>query len=242
MTKLLLKLGFTEKEVTIYLVLLELGSQPAANIARKVQMPKSTVLFILENLTERGYVQKSKRGVAQYFYADPKDLASAKKQQHQIEDAALSEVVPLLEELKTPFSAQPRVTFYEGKKGCRQAYSKILESTEEVLEFGIHKDLEAGLGTQFMNDFIESRCERKLHLRAISSQNAVDLALHKKDEAQLRLQKFLPTGAETYSSIAIWENKVLLLNLHTDSFGILIENTEFSQTLRTIFEVLYQRL
>ena len=242
MEKLLLSLGFTTKEANAYLALIELGTQPAANVAKKTSIPKSTTLFVLENLTKRGYVQKSKRGITQYFYADPSDLVQAKHTQHQAEQQALTEVVPLLEEFRTPFSSQPKVTFHEGVKGCRQVYLKLLDSQEEILEFGIHKDLEERLGKKFMDDFIVERCNRNIPLRAISSRNAIDLALHQQDHRQQREQKFLPDGADTYSSIAIWEHNVLLLNLHRDSFGILIQNEEFSRTLRTIFEVLYGKL
>lgn len=242
MEKELIYLGFTAKEAQLYLLLLELGIQPAANIAKKLGIPKSTALFILDNLTRRGYVQKSKRGITQFFYADPQDLLQVKQRKHEQDEATLKSLIPLLEETKTPFSAKPKVTFYEGVAGCKKVYRNLLKSETEILEFGIHKDLEEKFGAKFMNDFIADRCKKKIFLRAISSENAIDKALSKLDKAQKREQKFLPTGADTYSSIAIWEDKVLLLNLHTDAFGIQIENAEFSRTLQTIFEVLYRSL
>lgn len=239
MENYLIKLGFTEKEVSTYLALLELGNQPAANVAKKIGIPKSTALFILENLTKRGYVQKSKRGIAQYFFVDPQDLIKVKQQEHQQETEALKEVVPLLEEFKTPFSYKPKVTFYEGISGCQKVYLQLLESQTEILEMGIHKDLEEKFGQKFMDNFIKQRCKRNIFLRAISSDNPIDKALQQLDDEQKRTQRFLPPNAETYSSIAIWENKVLLLNLHSDAFGILIENEAFCRTLKTLFEVLY---
>lgn len=239
MQKYLIRLGFTTKEVSVYLALLELGNQPAANVAKKIGIPKSTALFILENLTKEGYVQKSKRGISQYFFADPQDLIEVKKWQHEQESQTLNEVVPLLEEFKTPFSYKPKVTFYEGVSGCQKVYLQLLESKTEILELGIHKDLEEKLGKSFMDNFIIQRCKRNIFLRAISSDNPVDKALQKLDKQQQRMQKFLPANADTYSSIAIWENKVLLLNLHSDAFGILIENEEVCRTLKTLFEVLY---
>lgn len=242
MENLLKKLGFTHKESVVYLALLEFGQQPAANIARQIGLPKSSTLFILENLTERGYIQKSKRGNTQWFFANPEDLVSTKLHQHEMEKNTLDEALPLLKEFQNPFSAPPKITFHQGVKSCKQVYLKLLESQTEILEFGIHQDLAAAFGNSFMDDFIAERVRKNIHLRAISSPTAVDKALAKQDSSQARSQKFLPTGAETYSSIALWEDKVLLLNLHTDAFGILIENREVSQTLRTVFEALYAKL
>lgn len=242
MEKQLLKIGFTTKEAQVYLALLELGNQSAAVVAKKLGMPKSTALFVLENLAQRGYLKKTKRGLTQFFFADPVDLEQSKRRQQQEENETLEHLVPLLQEFKSPFSSQPKLTFYEGVAGCKRAYQQLLESRTEILEFGIHKDLEEKFGAKFMDNFIAQRCKKKITLRAISSENAIDRDLQKLDVSQLREQRFLPDGSETYSSIAIWENKVLLLNLHQDAFGVLVENEEFSRTLRTIFTVLYKCL
>ena len=40
-----------------------------------------------------------------------------------------------------------------------------------------------------------------------------------------------------YSSITIFEDKVLLLNLFHDAFAILIDNKEVAESLRTIFKM-----
>ncbi|HEY5714394.1 MAG TPA: helix-turn-helix domain-containing protein [Candidatus Gracilibacteria bacterium] len=242
MEVLLQTLGLNEKEIKVYLTLLELGMVPAANIAKKIEIPKSTVLFLLERLVALGYAEKTQRSNTQYFFTDPKLLLEAKKKALEAESRALEEVMPLLSEMKNPYSSRPRVTFFEGVGGCKKLYRKMLEADHEVLEFGIHKDLEDKMGAEFMDQFIVDRVKKGLYLRAISSPNAVDKALSKLDEGHLREQKFLSEKEETYSSIAIYGEKVMLLNLRHDAFGILIESAEISQTLRTIFEVLWQKI
>ena len=239
MKDLLKKLGFTAKEAAVYLALLEFGNQPASNIAKKVGYPKSTVLFLFDGLLKRGYIRKSNRGKTQYFYADPADLNKAKKRQIEAEEKALKKAVPLLEEFKTPFSSEPKVTFYEGIEGCKKAYLTLLESSTEILEFGAHGDLVEKFGEDFMDDFIAKRVKNKIFLKAISKKDPIHKKLGKFDKKHLREMEFYPSEkGDLYSSIAIFEDKVLLLNLYQDAFAILIENKEVAETLKTIHRMI----
>jgi HTH-type transcriptional regulator, sugar sensing transcriptional regulator len=235
MKKLLENLGFTQKETEVYLALIEFGNQPASQIAKKTGYPKSTVLFLFDHLLKEGYIRKSNRGRIQYFYADPKDLKTAKEKQFDEGKKALNKAIPLLEEFKTPFSSEPKVTFYEGVEGCKKAYSMLLESPTEVLEFGAHGDLVNKLGEDFMNDFIAKRVKNKVFLKAISKKDEIHKKLSELDKKHLREIQFYPSDKGTlYSSIAIFEDRVLLLNLYHDAFAILIENKEVAETLKTI--------
>ena len=237
------KLGLKTKEIDIYLLLIELGTQPSGVLAKKSAYPKSTVLFICQNLVDKGIIRKTNKGQVLYFHASTEDLHQAIRQEIESKQQALEQSLPILKELHNPYSSQPQVTFYEGKDGCRRAYSQLLDSETEILEFGIHQDLTKTLGNNFMNNFITERTKRDLFLRSISNENDIDKVLKKLDKVQCREQKFFATSkGKTYSSIAIFESKVLLLNLHHDSFGILIENAEVSETLKTIFELLWEQL
>ncbi len=238
MKDLLKQLGFTEKEANVYLALLELGNQPASTVAKKTGYPKSTVLFLFDHLVKQGYVRKSNRGRVQYFYADPADLRKAKEKQLEEERKVLEKAAPLLEEFKSPFSSEPKVTFYEGVGGCKKAYFLLLESTTEILEFGAHGDLADKFGERFMDEFIAARVKNKIPLKAISKKDAIHKKLGKLDKKHLREMKFYDNSkGNLYSSIAIFEDKVLLLNLYQDAFAILIQNKEVAETLKTIHQL-----
>lgn len=238
MKKLLLELGFTNKEADAYLALLEFGTQPASVIAKKTGFPKSTILFLFEGLLKKGYIRKSQRGRVQYFYADPSDFEKLKTKEIEDNKNALNKTVPLLKEFKSPYSSEPKVTFFEGVDGCKKAYSMILDSKTEVFEFGIHGDLEEKFGEKFMNDFIKARVKKKIHLKAIAKKDKIHERLSKLNKTELReIQYFPKEKGMLYSSIAIFENKVLLLNLFQDAFAILIDNKEVAESLRTIFKM-----
>lgn len=241
MNEYLQKLEFSEKEIKVYLALIELGMQASSTIARSTELSKSTVLFLLDGLSKRGIVQKSHKGNVQYYFADPKDLLIAEQALLKEKTEALEHVIPLLSELKSPFSAIPKVTFFEGIEGCRKIYWQLLEAKTEILEFGVHSDLVQKFGETFMNEFIAERVKRGLFLKALAQEDPIEEVLQKLDIQQCReIRLFSGEFGRLYSSIAIFEEKVLLLNLFRDAFGILIENPEFSKTMRTIFEVQWE--
>ncbi|PIR55255.1 hypothetical protein COU74_02535 [Candidatus Peregrinibacteria bacterium CG10_big_fil_rev_8_21_14_0_10_36_19] len=238
MKNLLQKLGFSDKEAEVYLALLEFGTQPASVIAKRTSHPKSTILFLFDGLIKKGYVRKAQRGRVQYFHANPADLEKYKSKEIEESKDVLDKAIPLLKEFKSPYSSEPKVTFFEGVDGCKKAYSMILESKTEVFEFGVHGDLAEKFGEKFMNDFIKSRMKKKVRLKAIAKKDAIHEKLSKNNKAELRELKYVQKEDGTlYSSIAIFEDKVLLLNLFQDAFAILIDNKEVAETMRTIFRM-----
>ncbi len=235
-------LGFNSKEIDVYLALLEFGTQPASVIAKKTKIPRPTVLFLFENLVKKAYIRKTQRGRTQYFYADPEDLDVAKKLELQKATATLQEAIPLLKEFKNPFTSEPKVTFFEGLEGCRRAYSLLLESKTEILEFAPHDDL-LKMGDEFMEKFMKERARRKVFIRPICPRNPTHIHYKKLDKKHHRhIKMFSPKSGPIYSSIAIFEDKLLLLNLHQDYFAILIQNKEVAETLKTLHSMIWETL
>lgn len=240
MKKYLLDIGLNEKEVVIYLLLLEFWTQPASIIAKKIWIPKSTVLFILNWLVKKWYVRKSNKWIIQYFFVVPDDLQQTKEFEIKKQLESLGKVIPLLKEFKNPFSSEPKVIFFEWIEWCKKAYLMLLDSKTEILEFGAHNDLENKFWKEFMNSFIKKRTKNKILLKWICKYDTVHKDLHKKDKNEFRKLKFFNKELwNLYSSICIYENKVLFLNLFTDSFWILIENKEVYETLKTIHKLVW---
>lgn len=234
MQEYLRQLGLNDKEIKVYLALLEFGNQPASVIAKKTGLPRPTVLFLFDRLQKFGYILKSKRGRTQYFYADPQDLQNSFSSRLEDQKQLLQTVIPLLQEYKNPFTSSPKVTFFEGIEGCRKAYLLLLESKTIILEFAAHHDL-LRLGEKFMNRFVKERSKRKLLLKAICLDTAMHRDYKKLNKRQWREMKLFSEKSGTfYSSIAIFEDKVLLMNLYHDAFAILIQSPQVAQTLRTI--------
>jgi sugar-specific transcriptional regulator TrmB len=52
----LLQFGLTEKEASIYIMLLRIGSSPVSALSRRLKIKRATTYGVLESLVRRGYV------------------------------------------------------------------------------------------------------------------------------------------------------------------------------------------
>lgn len=99
------------------------------------------------------------------------------------------------------------------------------------------------MGDDFMNAFINERARRKVFIRPICPRNKTHIHYEKLDKKQAReLKMFDPKQGAIYSSITIFEDKVILLNLHQDAFAILIQNKEVAETLKTLHKMIWATL
>ncbi len=236
-------LNFNRKEITVYLALLNSGTQTASYLAQKTNIPKATALFTLEKLAEKSFIKKSKKGRAFCFYADPSLLAETIAHQQSIQNNTLETLIPWLESNKQALALPPKITTFEGSSQCRQAYWKLLDlADKEIVEVGLNKGLAEAFGHNFVDQFIEDRNKLNIATKIIASSDVGLLDISRKSKAQNRTQRYLPEDKSLFSAISIAGNGVLIMNFYENTFGVLIENAELASTLKTLFEHLYETL
>ncbi|MDP2691253.1 MAG: hypothetical protein Q8O95_02505 [bacterium] len=140
--------------------------------------------------------------------------------------------------MENPLTSAPKIAFFEGTKACKQAYSKLLDSSTEILEFATHEDLVEKFGKQCIDDFIKELSRRHIIISSICHETPFYLYLKPFYKKQFRRTKFIPQKkGQMYSCIALYEDKLLMMNLGSDPFGILIENAAIVETMKTIHDL-----
>jgi sugar-specific transcriptional regulator TrmB len=130
---LLPNLGFSEKEVKIYVAMLEVGSGTAQKIARTASLPRTTTYSVLEKLVERGIVGKTLRKGTLNFVAEPPSRLASLVRSFERE---LDGMLPELEALYNKSEGKPKIIFYEGKEAIQKVYDDTLrEKPSEILEW-----------------------------------------------------------------------------------------------------------
>lgn len=93
-------------------------------------------------------------------------------------------------------------------------------------------------GTDFMDRFVVERIRRNIFCDAVASSGEIEKSLKKLDTEQLRdIALFSESYGSIGSSIAIYGDKVLILNLRGIEAGVCIENADFAETMKTIFRI-----
>ncbi len=120
---ILSELGFSEREIKVYLALLELGATKVGPIASKTRMQHSKIYQTLEKLIDKGLISYVIKSKTKYFQAlDPKRILGI----IQEKERRCNEILPLLKK-KREFSLEPQVArVYEGYQAIKAMFDEIV--------------------------------------------------------------------------------------------------------------------
>lgn len=240
-------IGLNEKEIKVYLSNLELGSQPASVIARRVKIPRNTTRFILDKLVEKGVIEKSKRANTQlYSPEEPKNLINLLESQRvdmnaEIDDkiGQLNEVMAELESRYRPESTKPKVTFYEGDDGLKKVYEDTLKSSETIRSLASFEGMHGALPDYFKN-YYKRRVANKIDIRSIHPDTPLAREKTKNDKKEMRDSRLVPPKDYHFTpEIQFYDNKVIITSWK-EKLGILIESHEIYEALSALFELAWK--
>jgi len=253
---ILKKVGLNDKEVYVYLGLLELGSQPASVIGKKTKINRSTTYLILESLMKRGFVNQHVRADIKYFTAaDPQVIVQTlEREEQQIQESrkTIIDLLPDFYALSNPLSIKPKVRFYEGEEGVKRAMEDTLTSKETLLSWdAIDSWFSAPPGLQkFIRDYAKLRVEKyKIPVRVLVPDTTIareyllkEYPVLKDREDPLMEIRWIPKGVQVFKNeINVYDDKVSIVSLaKNELIGIVIESHEIAQTHRSIFEVAWK--
>ena len=171
------KLEFTDKEQTIYLVLAELGVQPASVIARHCKLDRVTTYKHLKKLSERGFVKTYFRDGVQSFGIESFESIELylKDREEEFKDlrGQFPTVLEMLKSFTTQAESVPRLQVFEGDAGVKGLFRDILFELKEgglkqlrVLSSNTFEDLlgDVQLG-KIVKEFIDDVKERKVSIQ-----------------------------------------------------------------------------
>jgi len=118
------KIGFTNAQAKIYLVLLEIGQSKVGRIIEKSGLQSSVVHNNLNKLIENGMVNFILLGkIKLYFVANPKVLSKYVEEQKR-------EIDSLIPDFEKRFNKKTKteVEVYRGKKGLKTAFTEEYEN------------------------------------------------------------------------------------------------------------------
>jgi sugar-specific transcriptional regulator TrmB len=235
----LITLGFTQKEASVYLALLELGKRTVSPIARSANINRTTVYDILDSLIAKGLVSASgKEPLQEYLAESPEKIINMVERQIKKNQLTLQSALSLVPQLKSihNISDRPKVRFYEGKEGLEQVYEDTLTSHETILAYANVDDMHKVL-PEYFPKYYPRRVKKGIHIRAITPSNKAGIDRISKNKEEARESALVPVGKIHFSpEINIYDNKVMIASLK-EKLGIIIESKEISDAMKTIFEM-----
>ena len=237
--QLINSLGLSEAEAEVYVASLELGQANIHDLAQKSGVKRTSIYNFIEDLKKRGFLQETKKGKRRvYSAAHPEQLLEIEK----IRISELQRLIPELLAIQNIAKDKPRVTFYDGVDGIKEVYADMLRDKKEIIAFEDLEHMKRVLPKSFFENFPEERARKEILFKSILRDSSVARELTKKNFRLLRDSKFIKTG-DWKTEINIYGDKTALMSFRTKHpFCVLIEDHNITETLRTAWRELWDRL
>jgi sugar-specific transcriptional regulator TrmB len=234
LTTTLQELGINQKESEVYLELLKLGQEGATRLSSATGINRVTIYGILEALKQKGFVTTMKKDKKTNFIAiEPKKILNLLKQKEMNFSAVVSE----LESLANTSKNKSSVKIYESDKAVYELMMEIFGSGKQVYSFG-NMDI-----PELQHEFGTSNL-RKLRLMAGTRIQGISNKLPSEHTEKQRWKKnteirILKSLSKLTTWTYVWEGKVANISYKNGLIGELIEDEEFANTQKFLWDMMW---
>jgi len=231
--------GLTDNEAKVYLAALELGGSTVQELGKKSGVKRTTVYTIIEGLKQKGLLSQTKKGKKALFLAEsPENLVSLSEKRCQL----LKEALPELKSIYNVSGPKPKLRFYEGREGYLSVYENILkEKPKELLVIASYENFIKHVELDYEESWTKKRIKLGMKLRWLDFQTKKVEEKAAEGKKGLREVKYLPKEKRFTSTTFIYSDKIIIVSGKQKEFlAIVIENQEFFEMFKQLFEMLWQ--
>ena len=244
MLKELQDIGLSEKEARVYRASLELGKTTAEKLATAAKVNRSTTYVQIEALMKMGLMSTYEEGKKTYFVPESpaylKKLLDTKRQEISAREQDLNALLPELTHLFEGAGERPVVRFYTGKEGVATMRDEILKAkNKQILVLHSFDALAAVFNQGERDEYSARRSAKGITARVIYNHQGGPFSgdLNSTDRRHVDEKKLKVTN-----DIVIFDDKVAIANLQGVLFGVLIENKQIADSMRSMFDFMWSSL
>jgi len=242
MLKELQEIGLSEKEARVYLAALEIGRATAEQLAKQAKVVRPTAYVQLESLMQKGLMSRYEEGKKTYFAPEsPAYLRHVFEKEQAALGAKKKGLESMLPDLVRMFEGageRPVVRFYSGKEGIGTLREQMLEAKDKnILVLYSFDSLAAVFSEKEREEYSKRRSEKGIKARIIYNKKDGPFP----DDFKLTTRHNVSEDIfKVTNDIVIFDNKVAISNLQGTLFGVLVENAQIAESLRSIFEFIWE--
>ena len=245
----LIDFGLTEKEIVVYMTLLRSGPNTIMNLARETSIKRSTTHNTVEELIKKGLVSQTNYGERRMVIAEDPDKLKflmdqkkwdVQKMEKNLQDA-IKDILELVPNAKE--NSQVEVKYYQGKEGTSLIYKEAFESKE--LRSYVNLAATSKVFPENKEFFLNAQKKNHdLKVWEIVEKSPESLELAKMYELSANFKFKSTEKISTLSSLntLIYDGKVALINFKDSITGVVIQNKDYFEMSKLIFEMLWGSL
>jgi sugar-specific transcriptional regulator TrmB len=238
------EIGLTNSEAKVYLALLKVGLSSKSRIITHARIASSKIYEVLDKLMDKGLVSMIIKNNVRNYEAAPveriKDFIREKKEKLQKEEEIISNIIPLLTNLKEE-GHQTTAEIFRGWKGIENVYSTLIDrmrTGEEAYILGASKGTDSERTKNFFLKYARITQAKKISTKIIFNEDSRSYINEMERELKIRFNKrFLQKN--TCVEIAIANENIGIIILKEDPIVILIKDKETAESFVVYFKELW---
>jgi len=240
--KSLTSLDLNSNQAEVYLALISLGKATPSQISKVCKVTRTSIYDCLTVLVTKGLVEEGIDEAKKVFMALPPENLKL------ILDQKVTEIGGIIDFLKKSYnnnSAKPHIYFFEGKKGYKKMHdlSLFANRDRETRFLGDIDAIYLALGKDYIQKYLERRIKKCIKNRVISTDEILehkDLYSRRINKQNLRRVRYLPSIGSMKTSLFNYDDTVWIVPTPKQKFLIMIENAEFAETFKNLFNFLWE--
>lgn len=244
-TSLLQSFGLSETESKVYLAALEKEYTTATEIAKRTGMKRPSVYHTLQGLVSKGLVVTAGTKVEK-FKAQPADqlVLMLERKKNEIEHLKdqIEKSLPLFPTPSAHAGHSPYLEYFFGLESLKNLMEKIFSSKSKVIyTIGVPFKLMESVENTYILNFLNKRARAGIENYSIwhDTPNDKRIADIQQSGWHVRLAPKNIRGKNSVM-ITIVDDKVIFLNFLPELFGFLVTSQDFSDSMKTMWDALWQ--
>jgi len=239
--KVLEELGLSKLESQLYLKLLKIGPSSAGNLAKELNIQRSTAYYLLENLKKKNFIFVISKEKNKLFQATDPNIFEEHSYNTYLK---IKELVPNLLTIKA-FSKKENeeISIFTGYAGLKTAYEQMLIESEDGDEFLVlgargGEDIASKTYKLFYIIFNKKRIEKNITQRIIMNYELKDKIGKYYETLEKTEVKYLKQ--KTYVPIVIFPNAVAILQWKEEPSLLLLRGKLYVDSFRQYFNSMWE--
>jgi HTH-type transcriptional regulator, sugar sensing transcriptional regulator len=238
--------GLKEKEIAVYLSILNLGKGTITDISKKSGLKRTSVYQYIEPLIKEGIICQTvvKKRIF-YLPESPKKILKmldAKKLQIEKSKNDIALILPKLENIFAKTQSRPNIVYYEGREGIKNAYEEMIVDNKKLYSFFSPKKVFEILSFDENEDLL---------MKVYTNGGMLYNLIEKSDEAEKRLKikkygkfirnKILPENFVFDTDLVIGRNSIAMISFD-NLLAVIIKDTAIAGLQKNIFEAIWKSI
>lgn len=237
----------TEKESTLYSLLLQHGELPVHSIISLSRLKRPTAYKALYELEKKGLAQHRTHHKKIHFRpASPTELSQLMKQKYDqahAEQLELQSLLPQLTQLFLTSVEKPVVSTFQGVDGLKHIYEDTLKVGQPIYAALTTDDVEPELFKWITRTYTKKRIQANIPVHVLVASGGWAEEYVKRDTKELRETRLVPKSTFPFQhEIDIYGDKVAFINFRKGGslVGIVIHHPQIARSMQALWSLAWQ--